>query len=157
MPSLYSITGEFLALYEMSEDEEAFADTLESLEFDLEVKAKGYAQIINQLNMEADEAERVSKAFAAKAKARRNNVKYLMQRMNAAMELLDKDEVSAGDFKIKRIRNGGQAPLIIDGEVPDNMKKITVENDNAKIREFLKDAECSWAHIGERGYHIEVK
>ena len=46
---------------------------------------------------------------------------------------------------------------MIDGDVPENMTKVIVEPDNAKIREYLKDNEAKWAHIGERGRHLEIK
>lgn len=74
-----------------------------------------------------------------------------------AMDALGKKELPAGDFTIKVKKNGGQAPLVIDGEVPENMTKVVIEPDNAKIREYLKDNEAKWAHIGERGRHIEIK
>lgn len=158
MNSLYDITGDFLRLYEMAgEDEEAFADTLESLEFALEEKGRGYVQVMNQLDMEAEEAEKWSKAFAEKARIRRNCKKRMLARIQESMELLGKKELSAGEYTLKLKGNGGMQPLIIDGEVPDNMKKIIYENDNTKIRAFLKDNTCDWAHLGERGKHVEVK
>jgi hypothetical protein len=46
---------------------------------------------------------------------------------------------------------------VIDGVVPDNMTKVTIEPDTDKIRAFLKENECEWAHLEERGRHIEVK
>ena len=74
-----------------------------------------------------------------------------------AMDELGTKELPAGDFKIKIQANGGLAPLVIDDEVPEGFTKITVEADNAKIRDYLKDNICEWAHIGERGRHIAIK
>jgi hypothetical protein len=76
-----------------------------------------------------------------------------------ACDELGVKEIDAGDMTIKVKNNGGQLPLIIDKpeSVPENLTKITIEPDNAKIREYLKDNECDFAHIGERGRHIEVK
>jgi hypothetical protein len=59
---------------------------------------------------------------------------------------------------IKVKNNGGQLPIIIEGEVPQNLCKVTIEPDKSLIREYLKDhPECDFARIGERGKHIEVK
>ena len=51
MSTLYEITGDYLRLLEMLEEEEAidsktFADTLEGIEGELEDKADGYARVI---------------------------------------------------------------------------------------------------------------
>jgi len=53
MSTLYEITGNFIRLLEMAEEEEiseeALADTLESLEYDLAEKADQYAKIIGHV------------------------------------------------------------------------------------------------------------
>ena len=51
----------------------------------------------------------------------------------------------------------GIAQKIVDGDVPENMTKVIVEPDTDRIREFLKDNECEWAHLEERGKHIVIK
>jgi hypothetical protein len=75
-----------------------------------------------------------------------------------ACENLNVTEIDAGDMTIKVKNNGGQLPIIIEGEVPQNLCKVTIEPDKTLIREYLKDhPECEFARIGERGKHIEVK
>ena len=53
MAALYELTGEFLQLMDMLEDEECdeqcIMDTLESIEYEIEDKADGYAKIIKSL------------------------------------------------------------------------------------------------------------
>ena len=50
--TLYELTEEFLNLLSMAEDPDvdpqAFKDTLEGLEYEVELKADGYAKIIRQ-------------------------------------------------------------------------------------------------------------
>ena len=138
-------------------DPQVFADTLEALKGELEVKACGYVQVIKQLEMEAKQADEVSKAFADKAKVRNNSIKRMKEVLQWVMEANNMDEMAAGAWGIKLQKNGGVAPLEITGEVPQNMTKVIVEPDNAKIREYLKDNECDWAHLGERGKHVVIK
>lgn len=159
--SIFDINGELHELYEMGTDPDidpqVFADTLEALKGELEVKACGYVQVIKQLEMEAKQADEVSKAFADKAKVRNNSIKRMKEVLQWVMEANNMDEMAAGAWAIKLQKNGGVAPLEITGEVPQNMTKVIVEPDNAKIREYLKDNECDWAHLGERGKHVVIK
>lgn len=157
---LFEIVDEFKVLYEVLTDEtdpQVINDTLESLNFELEEKAAGYVAVRNTLDMELKKAEELEKKFRAIKEARKNAKEALDERLLMAMDALETDQIPAGDFTIKIKKNGGLAPLIIDGEVPEAMKKITIEDDNKKIREFLKEHEAPWAHLGERGRHIEIR
>ncbi|MBR4406037.1 MAG: siphovirus Gp157 family protein [Bacteroidaceae bacterium] len=160
--TLFDIVGEFQQLYEMatSEEEQAeqvFIDTLDSLKGELEVKSSGYCAVINRLEAEQAKAEEIAKAYTAVAKRRKSAIKYMKDTLLMAMDALDKTEMPAGELTIKIKKNGGLQPLVIDGEVPDNMTKVTIEPDNEKIRAFLKDNTCDFAHLEERGRHIEIK
>lgn len=160
--TLFDIVGEFQDLYNLAtseeiEAEEAFIDTLESLKGELEAKSCGYVAVINRLEAEQAKAEEVAKTYSAVAKSRKNAIKRMKDTLLLAMDSLDKTEMPAGELTIKIKKNGGLQPLVIDGEVPDNMTRVIVEPDNDKIRSFLKENECDWAHLEERGRHIEIK
>lgn len=160
--TLFDIVGEFQMLYDLATDEdianeEAFIDTLNSLSTELETKSGGYVAVINRLEAEMVKAKEISEAYGAVAKSRENAIKRMKDTLLYAMDSLGVTELPAGDLTIKIKKNGGLAPLVIDGDVPDNMTKVTIEPDNKKIREFLKDNECGWAHLEERGRHIEIK
>lgn len=164
MSSLFNIVGEFNELYEMatSEEEQAeqvFIDTLDSLKGELTEKAAGYVAVMNRLDMEMKKAEEIEKRYKAIKESRKNAIQRMKDACLWACDELGVKEIDAGDMTIKVKNNGGQLPLIIDKPelVPENLTKITIEPDNAKIREYLKDNECDFAHIGERGRHIEVK
>ena len=154
---LFEIVGEFQNLYDLlteDTDPQLIADTLESLTAELDQKAAGYVAVRNTLDMEEKRAAELEKKFKEIKEARKNAKKAMDERLLMAMDALDVKEMPAGDFKIKVQANGGQAPLVIDGEVPEEFTKITIENDNQKIREYLKDHECEFAHLGERGRHV---
>ena len=163
MSSLFNIVGEFNELYEMatSEEEQAeqvFIDTLDSLKGELTEKAAGYVSVRNRLDMEMKKAEEIEKRYKAIKESRKNAIQRMKDACMWACENLNVTEIDAGDMTIKVKNNGGQLPIIIEGEVPQNLCKVTIEPDKSLIREYLKDhPECEFAHIGERGKHIEVK
>lgn len=165
MSSLFDIVGEFQQLYEMatSEEEQAeqvFIDTLNSLKGELTEKASGYVAVMNRLDMEMKKAEEIEKRYKAIKESRKNAIQRMKDACLWACDNLGVTEIDAGDAKIKVKNNGGQLPLIIEEgkEVPQNLCKITIEPDKALIREYLKEhPDCDFAHIGERGKHIEVK
>lgn len=156
--TLFELQEDFLCLYEMGEDEEAFKDSLESLEFDLENKAEGYVNLMKQLEMEADKADEVAKQFSAKATARRNNIKALKNRLKSFMDATDKKKIPAGDFTIVYKKNGGLRPLYYDeSKVPQDFIENKPEINKKKIRDYLKEHDVPWARLEDAGYHIEVK
>ena len=163
MSTLFEITDEFERLYQMAIDEElsdeAFDGTFEMIMADLEVKAGGYSSVIKQIEMEADKAEELEKEFKRKKEVRQRRAKAMKEAIKYAMEVANVKELNAGKFTIKLKKNGGLEPLVIDQPeaVPDNMKIIKVENDTKLIREHLKDHQEPWAHLEERGSHIEIK
>lgn len=166
MSNIFDIVNdikEFNELYVLAkseeEEEEAFADTLESLKYELSDKATGYAAVMIRLEMEMDEADKIVKKYTAIRNARKNAIQRMKDACLWACDNLGVKELDAGDVKIRVKNNGGQLPLIIDDpdKVPQNLTKITIEPDKTLIREYLKDHDCDFAHMGERGKHIEVE
>lgn len=159
--TLFEIVDDYQNLYELATDPdtdpEVFNDTLEAIKGALEVKSSGYVNVIKQLEMEAKQADEVSEMFKAKAEVRKNNIKRMKEMLKSALEATNQESITAGAYTIKLQKNGGVQPLVIDGDVPQNMTKVIVEPDNAKIREYLKDHSCEWAHLEERGKHIVIK
>lgn len=157
---LFEIVNEFQELYDMmceEDDPDVIRGTLDCLTANLEEKASGYVMVMNQLEMEEKKADELQKKYMTIKNARKAAQKRMKERLLIALDAIGKDEVDAGDFVIKIKNNGGQQPLVITGEVPENMKKITIENDGDKIREYIKNHECKWAHLAERGRHIEIR
>jgi len=161
MSSLYELTGEFQALYELAisdDDEQAFLDTLEGLKGELEAKSAGYVHVINQLTMEANECKKVIDAFTEKQQARLNNVKRMKEALIKAMDAAGTDTIKAGEYTLQIANNGGVQPLKIEGDVPDSYTKVIVQPDNELIRKALKDGkELDFAHLEPRGRHLNIK
>lgn len=163
MSSLFEITNDLQMLYEMATDPECdpreLDDTIEGTLGALEIKAGGYANVIKTLEMEQDQAKKIAQEFTKKATVRENSIKRMKAALLQSMEQLGMAELPAGDFIFKVQKNGGKEPLVIDdpASVPDNLTKVTIEPDKDKIREYLKDKTCDWAHIEPRGKHIVIK
>lgn len=160
--SLFSMTEEVKELYEMLTDDECdpeiVLDTLEAKFGEIEVKASAYTAVYNRLDMELQRADEIAKRYAGIKKSRENAIASLKNRLLFAMDNINIDTLPAGDLTIKIKKNGGQQPLVIDGDVPDSLTKVTIEPDKTKIREYLKDhPKCEFAHLEERGRHIEIK
>lgn len=159
--TLFELVDEMQELYDLAIDSETDPELLEgsieSVMSAIELKACGYANLIKQLEMEQKQAEMVSQAFATKAKTRENSIKRMKEALLFAMDQLGKKDLPAGAFTFSIHGNGGLQPLKIDGEVPQNMTKVIVEPDTKKIREFLKDNACEWAHLEPRGRHVVIK
>lgn len=162
MSTLFELTDEFQWLHEMAADPEVdpdvFSDTLEALTGELEVKGRGYVSVIKQLEMEAKQAKEISQQFADKQKTRENHIKQMKEALLYAMTKIGIDQIEAGEWTIKVQKNGGLQPMVIDGEVPENFKRITIDDDKEKIRKALENGEeLDFAHLEERGKHISIK
>ncbi len=161
MSSLFDLRGEFEALYALAiseDDEQAFLDTLEALKGELEVKAGGCVHVIKTLEMEVNECDNVIDAFKQKKTIRANNIKRIKEALIDAMDAAGVDSLPAGEYNLKIAKNGGLQPLKIDGEVPDNFKKIIYEDDKDLIRKALNDGEeLEFAHLEPRGRHLNIK
>lgn len=159
--TLYNLQGEYQRLYDLAtdeEDEQALQDTLECLDAELMEKGAGYAYVVKQLEMEEAECDRIIEAFTRKREIRRNAQKRLKQAYMRAMDVAGKKDLTCGEYNLKIKANGGVQPLAITGEVPANYMRIKYEPDNSLIRKALAEGkELDFAHLEERGRHLEIK
>ena len=92
MATLYELTGEYLELLEMAEDPEtdpqAFTDTLESLDWEFEDKADGYAKIIAQMNADSAAIADEIKRLQARKKSMEGNVDRMKKSLQTGSALL---------------------------------------------------------------------
>jgi len=161
--TLLDIVGEFNELYELAKseetlDEQVFNDTLEALSFELADKVDAYATVMYRLETEEKQADELARKY----KERRDRIKAARKKMVDkvlyARDSLGVDHIDGEDVTLKIRKNGGVQPLVIDDPeaVPGNLTKITIEPDNAKIRDYLSDHEVPWAHLEERGRSVKI-
>jgi len=165
MATLYDIVGEYQQLYAMltdpEADEQTVLDTLEGLQGELELKSEGYVKVLRQMEAEQKAFEAESDFFKQKADVRKNNIKRMKDALCQALILTghdDKKGIVAGNYVLKVAGNGGQQPMVIDGEVPESFKRVILEDDKALIRKALEEGkQLDFAHLEERGKHLSIK
>lgn len=168
MSSLYEITEDMQQLVEWMNDPEAdqqaIADTLEAMQYELEDKAEGYCKVIRQFEADAEAYKAEEERFSNKRAIAENNAKRMKVALQKAMVATghdDKNGLNAGLFKLKVVGNGGKKPLTITGDVPKEFINMVPQNDNERIRAFLESLDendtCSWARLEERGTHLSIK
>lgn len=168
MATLYELTGAWRELYDMADDPDmnpdAWFDTMEGLEGEIEDKAEGYAKLLKQL--EADQAALDAEAARLKDRASvvGNKVKRIKERLKESMEALDKTKIQAGIFTFAIQKNGGKAPIeyapdMKVGELPLEYLTFPAPTINSDAVRAALDAgtELEWAHYGERGTHLRLK
>ena len=163
MAKLYEIVAElqdFVTQNEGLEDEQAYRDTLEGLQGELDDKVSQWARCIKNLEGERDAIKAEGDRLTKRAKSIDNEVKHMKETL--LMYLKAAGVSKAGDAVIKAsiVKNGGQAPLEIDlipVDLPEDFQKITIDADKEAIRAALEGGQqLEWARIGERGEHIKI-
>ncbi len=163
MSTLYEITGDYLRLLEMLEEDESldpqvFRDTLEGIEGEFEAKADGYARIIKELRAESEKYAAEIGRMQARMETLANNEKRLKQHLYESMKAAGKTKFKTDLFSFGIQKNGGLQPMEIvpDVDIPDEY--CQKELDNTKIREALKNgAELPFAVLKERGDHLVIR
>lgn len=162
MSNLYQLTNNYETvlnmLYEEDVDEQMILDTLESIEGEIEDKADNYAKIIKELEAKRDARKAESKRLSDSATVFDNRIKALKNNLYNAMKTTGKTKFATDLFSFNIAKNGGKQSLTIDGEVPEEYTKTTVENDTDKIRQALEEGkELAFAHLEPRGESLRIK
>lgn len=162
METLYSLTQDYKDLLDLAgsaepEEIEVFNDTLEAVLGQIEVKADGYAAVMSEIEGRADiVAKEINRLKAIEDRLVATH-KRMKDRLKLAMEELHTNEIKTDLHRFKLVKNGGKLPLIIDGGVPDNYKRVEYVDDKDKIRKALESGEClTFAHLEDRGTHLKI-
>ena len=145
--SLVDLVGQWQQVAELMMDPECdpqtILDTLEGIEGEIEVKADGYGAVIRK--MEFEQAALKGKKEYVKAildqitkmdKHLENQIGWMKDRLKDAMIATGKDE---------------------EGIKTDKYTFKVNEDDDAKIREYLKDHDCDWARLLPRTTYLDIK
>lgn len=121
MATLYELTGQLYALYQMLEDpdadEQVIQDTMEGIDYELEMKAEGYAKIIRMLNGEIETIGTEVERLTARKKVLIGNIDRLKGALEQSMILLDKKKFKTPLFSFNIQKN--PPSVNITGDVPE--------------------------------------
>lgn len=162
MSTLYQLTAEYQALLDFGssidpEDQQAFLDTLEGLSGEVAQKVDAYAAVRTTLKGRRETVKKEIDRLTAIMKSIDSNIDRMDDAVQGAMDVMGVTELKSDLHKYKIVRNGGKAPLVYDGAVPDNFQKIIIQPDTERIRAALEAGEqLSFAHLGERGSHLKI-
>lgn len=165
MATLYELKGEYLQLLDMLEDPEIedqiVLDTLEGIDYELEIKAENYAKIIRELEGTVEVIKAEKKRLSDKQNKLEANVKKLKDNLQEAMTTTGKTKFKTDLFSFSIQKNGGALPVIVDvdtAELPDDLVLITEKPDLKAIGEYLKThPDSNLAHYGDRGESLRIK
>ena len=169
--SLYDITEELRRMEEAlienggvidEEMEERFDHLLDAEE----EKTEGYIKIIRDLKATAKAVKEEEDRLKKRRRALESSVEELKDRLCQAMEVRGQD-VRETDLGKVRVQTASRRSLSVDvdpEELPDSLKRVSVNPDKRKIRSYLKDHDIDHlkdddrqiAHLEEPTTYIRI-
>ena len=163
MAKLYEIVAElqdFVTQNEGLEDEQAYKDTLEGLQGELNDKVSQWSRCIKNMEGERDAIKDEAGRLTIKAQSIDRQIDRMKDTL--LMYLKAAGVTKAGDAVIKAsvVKNGGKAPLILKvapEDLPWDFQKVKIEANSEAIRDALEHGHAvAGAELGERGEHIKI-
>lgn len=150
--TLYELTGQFLELLEMAEDEEistdALKDTMEAVGIEFEEKAENYAKVIKQLEMEAYGYKAEVKRMTKKMKVVEANIDRIKKNLEKSMLATGKTKFKTALFSFGIQKNSPSIDLLDEENVPADFRTPQPDKiDKKAILDFLKETNepVEWA------------
>lgn len=162
MSTLYELTNEYMALLEMAEDPDidpqAFADTLEALGGELEMKADGYARVMKELEGRAATMRFESKRLENGYKTIERNIDRMKHALQDSMVATDKRKFKTDLFSFSIRKN--PASVVIDRETsipPEFLIPQDPKIDKKAIKAAIdRGDDITFAHL-EQGESLIIR
>ena len=142
MSTLYELTGQYLAIYEMDIDDETKQDTLVSMDWedDFVNQAEGYAKIIKTLEADLPGLDEEIKRLQDRKNALKNKIDTLKTNLQTAMEVTGNERIKTSLFSIA-VQNSKASVIVDEEKLPKKylVKKITVSPDKKSLYELLNE------------------
>lgn len=168
MSSLYKLTGEYLELLQMLEDEEIdeeiIIDTLEGLDGEIEIKADNYAKLIRNLESTSEAIKKEVDRLNFRKTTFENRIKNLKEHLYNSMKLTGKTKFTTELFSFNIQKNGGKRVLTVDVDLELIPKEYKIPQpdklDGDKVRDLIKELggdKCEFAHLEPQGESLRIK
>jgi len=165
MANIYELTNEFMDLQEMIEsgeyDEDILSDTLESIDYEIELKAEGYAKVIKNIESDISGIDAEIKRLQDKKASYKASCDKLKANLKEAMMITGKTKFKTDLFSFNIAKNGGKLPLAIyceDEELEDEFVITKRIADKEAIRKYLDSGnESDLFGYCERGTSLRIK
>ena len=120
--TLYDITGEFLQLLQLAEDDtidqKMINDTLEGIECELEEKADAYANIIDRLTSDAEMIGRELERLSYKKKTIESNISSMKRNLENAMQVTGKRKFKTLIHSYNIQKNAPSLKILDEEKIP---------------------------------------
>ena len=162
MSTLYELTNDYLTVLDMAEDPDidpqAFADTLEALGGELEMKADGYARVMKELEGRAATMRFESKRLENGYKTIERNIDRMKHALQDSMVATDKRKFKTDLFSFSIRKN--PASVVIDHETsipPEFLIPQDPKIDKKAIKAAIdRGDDITFAHL-EQGESLIIR
>ena len=122
MASLYELTGEMLTLMEMASDpdvdEQTLADTMESVNYEIEDKADGYAKIIQALKAQEEGLKGEIERLQNRKRVIGNNIDRMKRNLEESMRAVGKTKFKTDLFSFGIQKNPASVNILDESKIP---------------------------------------
>ncbi|MDN6491175.1 MAG: siphovirus Gp157 family protein [Lactiplantibacillus plantarum] len=144
--NLYELEGNLLHVVELAnsakpEDQQLFADTIESLQDSIADKAIGYGKVINQLVADEKQLADKIKHDQERKRALSNNISRLKLALQHGMETAGKEKVKDIDLSIWIQNNPVSVAVTDDKLIPGEFTEVEKKLNKTAIKQALNDGE----------------
>lgn len=119
---LYEMTGMYLTLQEMMEDESVdqsvILDTMEGLTGEIEEKAESYGKIIRGLEEDVNGIKEETVRLEQKKKSLERNIGFLKRSLEKSMIAMDKKKIKTPLFIFSVQKNAPSLEIINENDIP---------------------------------------
>jgi len=165
MSSLYELTGQIASLkllFEEGEiDEQTLADTMESLDADIELKAEGYAKIIANFDGDILLAKSEINRLSTFKQIAENNIIRLKNNLMESMIAQGKQKIKAGTFTVTIAKNAPSVNVIDEDTIPKKYFNIPLpilsKKDLLADLKALKEGEAIPGAELKQGESLRIK
>ena len=160
--TMYELTGQWLELMAMAEDEEIdpqiLRDTLELVEGDLKAKAEDYGKVYKMLEGEAAAIDEEAKRLAARSKTIKNNMERMKRTLEDMMITTDQRRIKTQLFTFAVQKNPPRLVLDNAEEIPPQYWIAQEPKlNNAMVKAAIESGELTaGAHL-EQGESLRIR